>query len=171
MHHDAVDNVEVIWCRLQQRGRDVQRLGPNFQRRRMGRAARHDRGAGGRIASAGVDADGNHATITAATERDAYFLPIIPDITYSGTGPLPVVPDARTLPWPWKELDPDHLRTPIDDRVGAALTKLRKQELPRFLGWVLGGLIEPGLASSVTDQIIKAFRDGLADQSLWPKQG
>jgi hypothetical protein len=63
------------------------------------------------------------------------------------------------------------LRTPIDDRVGAVLTKLRKQELPRFLGWVLGGLIEPGLASSVTDQIIKAFRDGLADQGLWPKQG
>jgi hypothetical protein len=36
---------------------------------------------------------------------------------------------------------------------------------------VLGGLLEPGLASSVTDQIITTFRNSLADQGLWPRQG
>jgi hypothetical protein len=116
-----------------------------------------------------VDGDGNRATITAEAARAMYFLPIIPDTTYGGTGPLPALPDTRALPWPWKALDPDDLRKPISDRVDAVLTKLRKQELPGFGGWLLGGLLEPGLASSVTDQIITAFRNSLSDQGLWPK--
>ena len=32
-----------------------------------------------------------------------------------------------------------------------------------------GALLELDFASSVTDQIITMFRDGLADQGLWPK--
>jgi hypothetical protein len=36
-------------------------------------------------------------------------------------------------------------------------------------GWVLQALLEPGLASSVTNQIITMFRDGFAGQGLWPK--
>jgi hypothetical protein len=118
-----------------------------------------------------VDANGNRRTITSATAAATYFLPIIPDITYGGAEPLPVMPDTRALPWPWKALDPEDLRKPIRDRVDAVLTKLRKQELPGFGGWLLGGLLEPGLASSVTDQIITTFRNSLADQGLWPRQG
>ena len=58
MHYDTVDDVKLVWCRLEQRGRDVQRFGPDFKRRRMRRAARHDRGAGSVGADAILDAVG-----------------------------------------------------------------------------------------------------------------
>lgn len=56
MDDDAVDDVELVRARLQQRGRDIQRLGPNFERRGMRRVARHDRGARGVGADAVLDA-------------------------------------------------------------------------------------------------------------------
>ncbi len=56
MRDDTVDNVELVWCRLQQRGRDIQRLGPNFERRLVCRAAGHDRGTGSVSADAVLDA-------------------------------------------------------------------------------------------------------------------
>ena len=58
MHDDTVDYVELVGCRLEQRGRDVQRLGPGFERRRMRRAARHDRSAGSMGADPVLDAVG-----------------------------------------------------------------------------------------------------------------
>jgi len=118
-----------------------------------------------------VDDNGKRATIAEATNPETCFLPIIPDVTYDGTGPLGVTADTKILPWPWKQLDPETLRKPIGDRVDSVLTKLRKQELPGLGGWVLGGLFESGLAAAVTSEIISAFRQSLADQDLWPKQG
>lgn len=118
-----------------------------------------------------VDATGNRMEVSAGTRTQDYFLPVIPDTSYAGVGPLGVFPDARTLPWPWKKLDPQSLQQPISDRVDAILTKLRKQELPGLGGWLLGGLLEPSLADEITKEIIKAIQDGLAAQGLWPQSG
>ncbi|HZB93336.1 MAG TPA: patatin-like phospholipase family protein [Stellaceae bacterium] len=117
-----------------------------------------------------VDADGNRVAVTPAAAPSSYFLPIIPDTAYDGTGPIAVEPDAGSLPWPWKALDPADLRDPVRTRVDALLTKLRKQALPGFGGWLLGGVLAPRLASTIADRVIDMFRDGLADQGLWPKQ-
>ena len=42
MDDDAVDDVELVRARLEQLGRDIQRLGPDFERRGMRGVARHD---------------------------------------------------------------------------------------------------------------------------------
>ena len=58
MDHDAVDDVELVRRGLQQLGRHVERLGADLQRRGMGRAAGHHRGARGVRADAVLDAVG-----------------------------------------------------------------------------------------------------------------
>ena len=58
MQNDAIDDVELVRCRLEQRGRDVQRLGPDFERGHMCRAAGHDRSLGSVGADPVLDAVG-----------------------------------------------------------------------------------------------------------------
>ena len=58
MNDDAVDDVELVRRGLQQLGGHVQRLGAQLQRRGMGRAAGHHRGARGMRADAVGDAVG-----------------------------------------------------------------------------------------------------------------
>jgi hypothetical protein len=117
-----------------------------------------------------IDDNGNRISITATTDREKYYLPILPDVIYDGKAPLPVKPDTKTLPWPSRKLDPETLRPAVRARVDAVLTKPREQELPGFGGWALEKLVEPGLASAVTDQIVNLARDGLVNQDLLPKQ-
>jgi hypothetical protein len=116
-----------------------------------------------------LDADGNRLGIDPLTARSAYYLPIIPDTDDRGAGPIRVEPDGASLPWPRGALDPADLRGPLGDRIDAVLTKLRKQELPGFGNWLLGGLLEPGLASTVADRVTTLFRNRLVDQGLWPE--
>ncbi len=114
-----------------------------------------------------VDGDGKRVAVTPATAKASYYLPIIPDTQYEGTGPLLVPPDTTTLPWPWKALDPETLRKPIGDRVGAVLEALRQKELPGFFSWAASFAVDPALDALVTDKIIGAFRQSLVEQRLW----
>jgi hypothetical protein len=116
-----------------------------------------------------VDAKGNHAAIAAGAAESSYFLPIIPDTTYDGHAALPVLPNTTTLPWPYGKLDPTSLRPVISGRVEAVIGKLRQQELPGFLSWIVGGLIEGPLTSALTDEVIKLFQESLFQQGLGPK--
>ena len=98
----------------------------------------------------------------------SYYLPIIPDTTYSGTGPIQVWPNTQMLPWPTGALNPDSLAQPIQNRVDAIIKMLQQQELPGFLNSVLAIALAPGISDSVTNGIIATMTSELVAAKLLP---
>jgi hypothetical protein len=116
------------------------------------------------IARFAVDANGLRTTT--AGGRASYYLPVIPDTSYLGTGPIAVAPNTQMLPWPTGALDPATLRPAIGNRLDAVLNALQKQELPGFFNSILGALIEPDISGAAADKIVAAMRDELRTAKL-----
>jgi hypothetical protein len=115
-----------------------------------------------------VDGAGNRVNQNGGVAPSAYMLPVIPDRSYAGDGPIACEPTPQTLPWPYKALDPESLRGAIDTRVKAVLSGLEGQELGGAGGFFFNWLIEPVLQSDATGKLVDLMRAELIRVGLWP---
>jgi hypothetical protein len=107
------------------------------------------------------DENGKRMEITVQTRPSSYFLPIIP--VFADVAATVIAPY-----WPRGALNPDTLNDPIKTRVAAVLSKLRKDDLPGFFGFLLGTFgIEP-IAGLVASSLVAALKAALEKRKLWP---
>ncbi len=111
-----------------------------------------------------VDNAGNKIS-GALPSADAYYLPVIPDLSYVD-GLVAVMPNGADLPWPFGKLNPEALRQPFQKRVSAVLNDLKNQELTSGWAKLVADAVEGSIASVLTNEIIATFHDALAAQDL-----
>jgi len=111
-----------------------------------------------------VDFDG--ARIMPSDDKSQYFLPVIPDTSYLGTGPIAAAPNTEILPWPMNSFDPGSLSGAIEKRLDAVLYALQKQELPGFINGLLTGLVGPGLSGLLAGRIVGAMKAEMVVKKL-----
>jgi hypothetical protein len=103
------------------------------------------------------DINGNHVTITPATNPSTYYLPVLPDVT-GRVVPIPT--------WPVGALNADTLHDPIVHRIEAVLRKLRADNLPGALNDILGLFVIPGVSSFLGSMLIDQLKSELQKAGL-----
>ncbi len=113
-----------------------------------------------------LDGENRRVSVTTTTDPTTYDLPVIPDLSYDGEGPIAALPNTQMLPWPTGALDPARLRDAVDERIGAVIDALREQEMPGAISWALGGMIEPAIARNLTGRLIDGLTASLRRAKL-----
>jgi len=110
-------------------------------------------------ASLVVDAAGNRVpAVDSTTRRNTYYLPIIP----MAADDFGVVEPE----WPKGAVQPDAWHNPIEQRLEKVLNVLRADNLPGFADWLIALVMLGGVAATIADDIIQAFKTSLQRRNL-----
>ena len=108
-----------------------------------------------------MDDAGERIPLGNATPGGSYWLPVIPVMV-----PLERAPP----PWPTGALDPKVLQPLLNQRLQAVLNKLRSDNLPGPLPWLVSLLAIPGVVDFLTKSIVDGLDAELRAAGLWPRE-
>ncbi|MGA3401818.1 MAG: patatin-like phospholipase family protein [Acetobacteraceae bacterium] len=114
-----------------------------------------------------VDQNGARFAIGATTHASDYFLPILPDVSYDGNGPIAREASRPELPWPAGVFDPRaEFQDSLTTRLKRLLEALAGKEVGGIAGWFVGDIIGPQVASALAGSMVKSFVEELVAASL-----